>query len=84
MRVSMKPSKDEVFFKNSSLAIQIHEDTEHEASLYVYNRRTRSIIAKYEVPLMEHCRNSMQDVDPIVKTKKKKKYIPVGRRVNND
>ena len=80
MRFRMKPAKDEVFFKKSSLAVQIHEDTEYEASVYIYNRRTSSIIAKYEVPLMTHCRNSMQNVEPIKKLKKKKKYIPVGRR----
>lgn len=80
MRVRMKPAKDEIFFKKSSIAVQIHHDTEHDAAVYFYNRRTNSIVGYFKLPLMVHCRESMQNVEPIKKPKKKKKYIPVGRR----
>lgn len=70
-RFRMKPSKNEVFAKNSSLALQIHEDTDYEFSFYVYNRRTNSIIGWYKISLLEHCRRTMLDVTPIPKVKKK-------------
>ena len=61
------PDKNEIFAKHSSLSITLHEDDEHTFSFYIWNRRTRSIISRYDIPLLEHCRYSMQDVRPIKK-----------------
>ena len=66
-RFRMKPSKDEIFAKHSSLAVALHEDSKHEFSLYVWNRRTRTIVAQYKIPLLEHCRKGLLDIDPIKK-----------------
>jgi hypothetical protein len=73
MRYRYKPFKDgsEIFAKKSSLAIQIQKDSEHELKFYVYNRRTHSILGFYEIPLLEHCKDSWQNVEPIVRPKKK-------------
>lgn len=57
--------------KNSSLAIDIFHDDANEFSFYIFNRRTHSIIAHYKIPLMQHCRDSMIDVRPIIKKRKK-------------
>jgi len=64
--------KTEIFAKESSLAIEVREDTDTGFSFYVYNRRTGSILHRYEVTLMDHCKDSYQDVAPIPKLKKRK------------
>ena len=67
-----KPLKYDLSAKHSSLAIRIYEDSEYGLSFYVYNRRTRSILHKYEVSLMEHSRLSLLDAEPIEFKRKKK------------
>ncbi len=72
MRYRYKPHKDkEVFAKKSSLAIEIHSDTKYELKFYVYNRRTHSIVGDYKIPLLDHCKNSWQDIEPIKRPKSK-------------
>lgn len=70
MRYRYKERKGELFAKKSSLAIEIHEDSNRELKFYVYNRRTGSIVADYKIPLLDHCKNSWQDIEPIVRPKK--------------
>jgi len=69
------PDKNEIFAKNSSLAIEVREDTENGLSFYVWNRRTGSILHRYEVTLMKHCRDSYQEVESIPKLIKRKLRI---------
>jgi len=76
MRARYKERKGELFAKNSSLAIEIHEDTKHDLKFYVYNRRTHSILSDYKIPLLDHCKNSWQNVEPIKRPKKK--FIKTG------
>lgn len=69
--MKFNPNQTEIRAKRSSLAIELYEDSDTELRFYVFNRRTRSIIAKYEIPLLEHCRKSMLNVTPIPKGKRK-------------
>jgi len=66
------PKQSTIYAKKSSLAVSIHHDTNYELSLYIYNRKNHSIVAKYELPLMEHCRRALLDVLPIKKKRRKK------------
>jgi hypothetical protein len=61
----MKPRKGEVFARNSSLAIEIIKDDKYGLEFYVWNRRTNSIVGHYKIPLLTHCRDSWQDIEPI-------------------
>ena len=70
MRYRYKERKGELFAKKSSLAIEIHKDSEYELKFYVYNRRTGSIVGDYKIPLLTHCKDSWQNVDPIKRPKK--------------
>lgn len=81
MRHRYKPYKDgsEIFAKKSSLAIEVYQDNTNEFRFYVYNRRTHSILADYKIPLLDHCKNSWQDVEPIVRPKPKKKEYKTVR-----
>lgn len=65
------PNQNRIYCKKSSLAIEIQEDSKYELKFYVFNRRTRSIIGQYRIPLLQHCRDSMQNVEPIIIKKKR-------------
>jgi hypothetical protein len=69
--MKFNPNQTEIRAKKSSLAIQINKDDEFEFSFFVYNKRTGSIISFYKIPLLQHCRDSMQNVSPIPKGKRK-------------
>lgn len=69
--MKFNPTQTQIRAKKSSLAIQINKDNNDEFSFYVFNKRTSSIISKYKIFLLEHCRNSMQNVEPILKGKRK-------------
>jgi len=65
------PQKNEIFAINSSLAVSVFKDDNNSFNIHIWNRRDNSIIAKYVIPLLEHCRFSLQNVDPIPKLKKR-------------
>jgi len=67
------PKQDRIYCKKSSLAIEIQEDNKYELKFYVFNRRTRSIIGQYRIPLLQHCRDSMQNIEPILAKKMRRR-----------
>ena len=69
--MKFNPNQTEIQAKQSSLAIRVNEDDKYGLSFYVYNRRNRSIIHKYEVTLLEHCRRALLNAEPIPKGKRK-------------
>ena len=78
-----KPNKQEIFAKNSSLAIYIYKDSKYDFDFHVYDRNTNRIVYQGAIPLVTL--RAFMNLDSIVKPKKKKKsnYIPVGRRTND-
>lgn len=73
--MKINPNQKEIHSRQSSLALQIHHDDKYEFSFFVFNRRTRSIIGHYKILLMQHCRDSMQNIEPIKRKKRKEDII---------
>ncbi len=70
MRRRYKPRKDEIFFKKSSLACELHKNQYGDEEVYIYDRRSNRIVM-YARPALVTLRSYM-DLTPIKKPRKKK------------
>lgn len=69
-----KPSKNELFAKKSTLALQIDEDDELGFGGYIYDRKSKLIVSDFKVRV-----NTITKIDDLEIPKKQKKKEKEGQ-----